>query len=85
MSKKAIVGLILLGVFLFLWFGVRPAIIYSICSRESWDKSREGWDNFVSGILKEQEEVKAETITKAMKELYQVYFNNCLNRYGINP
>lgn len=85
MNKKTIVGLILLGIFLFLWFEVRPAIIYSVCSNEALDKCEKGWDNFISGILKEQEEVKAETITKVMKELYQVYFNNCLNRYGINP
>lgn len=81
MSKRAIIGLILLGIFLFLWFEVRPKVIYSICSRKARNEFNERRDV----ILKILVNAKPDNFAKTMEEFYQFYFDICLRKYGINP
>lgn len=84
MSKKAIVGLILLGIFLFLWFEVRPAVIYWHCAKLV-EREKISSDEFGQLLINEYREKGGEKFIQVMKKAYDAFFERCVRRYGINP
>ncbi len=75
-----IVCLIICG--LFLWYQLRPAIIYSLCDKKAQQNALSLLKSEIdSGFLVDY---RSKTFIENLEDAYELYYKKCLRSYGFN-